>query len=100
MRNRFNEQLEQLNVELIKMGALCEEAISAAAAQGGQGGGMTMGDENCLIQINGGYLVVNAAGDGVDSNGSVEVNGTFETLVRFQKGTMASEVAKILFPEG
>ena len=30
MRNRFNEQLEQLNVELIKIGALCEEAISAA----------------------------------------------------------------------
>lgn len=30
MRNSFNEQLEQLNVELIKMGALCEEAISAA----------------------------------------------------------------------
>lgn len=30
MRNRFNEQLEQLNVELIEMGALCEEAISAA----------------------------------------------------------------------
>ena len=30
MRNRFNEQLEQLNVELIKMGALCEEAICAA----------------------------------------------------------------------
>ena len=31
MRDRFNKQLEQLNVELIKMGALCEEAISAAA---------------------------------------------------------------------
>lgn len=30
MRNSFNEQLEKLNVELIKMGALCEEAISAA----------------------------------------------------------------------
>lgn len=30
MRNHFNEQLEQLNIELIKMGALCEEAISAA----------------------------------------------------------------------
>ena len=30
MRNKFNEQLEQLNVELIQMGALCEEAISAA----------------------------------------------------------------------
>ena len=30
MRNTFNEQLDQLNVELIRMGALCEEAISAA----------------------------------------------------------------------
>ena len=30
MRERFHEQMEQLNVELIKMGALCEEAISAA----------------------------------------------------------------------
>ena len=31
MRNTFQEQLEQLNVELIRMGALCEEAISDAA---------------------------------------------------------------------
>ena len=31
MRNRFNEQLSQLNTELITMGALCEEAISKAA---------------------------------------------------------------------
>ena len=30
MRNRFDEQLEQLNVELIKMGALCEEIIACA----------------------------------------------------------------------
>lgn len=30
MRKRFDEQLELLSVELIKMGALCEEAISAA----------------------------------------------------------------------
>jgi len=30
MRNRFNQQLEYLNVELITMGALCEQAISAA----------------------------------------------------------------------
>ena len=30
MRNMFHEQLDQLNVELIKMGAMCEEAISAA----------------------------------------------------------------------
>lgn len=31
MRNKFDEQLDLLNVELIKMGALCEEAIAAAA---------------------------------------------------------------------
>lgn len=31
MRNRFDEQLERLHVELIQMGALCEEAISAAS---------------------------------------------------------------------
>ena len=30
MRTRFDEQLEQLNVELIRMGALCEEAINYA----------------------------------------------------------------------
>lgn len=31
MRNKFDEQLNSLNNELIIMGALCEEAISAAA---------------------------------------------------------------------
>ncbi len=30
MRSKFDEQLELLNVELIKMGALCEDAISSA----------------------------------------------------------------------
>ena len=30
MRNKFEQQLETLNVELIKMGALCEEAIAFA----------------------------------------------------------------------
>ena len=30
MRNRFDEQLEQLNIELIRMGALCEESIACA----------------------------------------------------------------------
>ena len=30
MRNKFDEQLELLNVEIIKMGALCESAIAAA----------------------------------------------------------------------
>jgi len=31
MRNRFDEQLDYLNVQLIRMGALCEEAISYAS---------------------------------------------------------------------
>ena len=30
MRRHYDEQLAQLNTELITMGALCEEAISAA----------------------------------------------------------------------
>lgn len=30
MRNRFDEELDKLNVELITMGALCEDAISAS----------------------------------------------------------------------
>ena len=31
MRNKFGEQLERLHVEMIQMGALCEDGISAAA---------------------------------------------------------------------
>lgn len=31
MRNRFDHQLDELNTELIKMGAMCEEAIAGAA---------------------------------------------------------------------
>ena len=31
MRTRFDEQLRQLNIELIRMGSLCEEAISTSA---------------------------------------------------------------------
>lgn len=33
MRMRFDQQLEELNLELIKMGALCEKAIRRAADQ-------------------------------------------------------------------
>lgn len=44
---------------------------------GRQGGAMAMpgASEECLIQINGGMLVVNAGGDGLDSNGYIEING-------------------------
>lgn len=44
MRNRFDEQLELLNVELIRMGALCEDAISYAARA-------LMGEQNLVEQV-------------------------------------------------
>lgn len=44
MRNRFDEQLEQLNVELIRMGALCEDAISYASRT-------LMGERNLAEQV-------------------------------------------------
>ncbi len=39
------------------------------------GGGMGTVSEDCLIQINGGTLILDAGGDGIDSNGSVEITG-------------------------
>lgn len=51
------------------------EAAPDAAPGGEPGGAMPGASEDCQIQINGGYLVVDAGGDGIDSNGSVEVNG-------------------------
>jgi hypothetical protein len=39
------------------------------------GGGMMDGDSSCVFQMNGGYLEIDASGDGVDSNGSVEITG-------------------------
>ena len=45
MRNRFDEQLSQLHIELVKMGALCEEGISAAAKA------IEEGDEALLRRI-------------------------------------------------
>ncbi|MBT9777421.1 phosphate signaling complex protein PhoU [Clostridium sp. MCC353] len=44
MRNRFDEQLEYLNVELIRMGALCEDAISYASRT-------LMGENNLADQV-------------------------------------------------
>ena len=36
---------------------------------------MGQADNSCLIQINGGYVVVDSVGDAIDSNGNVEVTG-------------------------
>ncbi len=43
MRNRFDEQLNQLNVELIKLGSLCEESIACAVK--------ALFDEKCAKMI-------------------------------------------------
>ena len=43
---------------------------------GGAGGPMASNaSEDCLIQINGGKVTIDAGGDGLDSNGYVEING-------------------------
>ncbi len=52
-------------------------------------GKLTLSDETRPLK--GGFILV---------DGSVEVNCTFDTLVRLQKGEMAGEVAAVLFPEG
>ena len=52
------------------------------------GGKLTLSDQTRPIR--GGFILV---------NGSVEVNGAFETLMRLQKGRMAGEVVNRLFPE-
>ena len=60
--------------------AQSSDAAVQPGGNGGQGdlaGGNAPGqtDDNCLIQINGGYIEIDAQGDGVDSNGNVEVTG-------------------------
>ena len=44
MRNKFDQQLEKLNQELIRMGALCETAIDAATT--------ALGDKNVQLAKN------------------------------------------------
>ncbi len=59
-----------------------DDGINASTGGGGdfgmggrpaQGGFVTSG--NCFLYINGGYVVVNATGDGIDVNGSVVMTG-------------------------
>ena len=52
-------------------------------------GKLTLADQTRPLK--GGFILV---------DGSVEVNCTFDTLVRLQKGELAGEVAAVLFPQG
>ena len=60
----------------LAMPPMSKVAWSAVAKPlAGRGGAPGASDSNCLIQINGGKVVLNSQGDGVDSNGNVEING-------------------------
>lgn len=60
--------------------AVSDDGLNAAG--GNDGSGMGAGgrdsfasDENCYIRISGGTLMINANGDGVDSNGALYISG-------------------------
>lgn len=70
-----------------KREGLGEKAVALANEKLG-GGKLTLSRETRPIR--GGFIL---------KNGNVEVNGTFETLVRLQRAETAGAVAKQLFPE-
>ena len=55
MRNRFDEQLFELNREIIEMGAMCEEAI-ASAAKALTTGDMTLAANVCTDLNEGAFV--------------------------------------------
>lgn len=63
-------------------------APAVEAANRKMNGKLTLSDQTRALK--GGFVLV---------NGNVEINCTFDTLVRLQRGEMAGEVAKILFPQ-
>ncbi len=69
-----------------KAGALLDKVVTGASALLAGTGMLTLAEESRPIK--GGLIL---------SDGDVEVNCTFETLVRLQRDEMASEVAKVLF---
>ncbi|HPE16544.1 MAG TPA: V-type ATP synthase subunit E family protein [Oscillospiraceae bacterium] len=68
----------------------CGDKILAAAnrklAEAGKTAALTLSPKTAPIQ--GGLIL---------SDGNIEINCTFETLVRLQRGTLAGEAAKVLF---
>ena len=56
---------------------------------GGMGGGMSA-NSNGSIKISGGTLYINASGDGIDANGTLEINGGHTTVVGPTRGDTAT----------
>ena len=69
-----------------KAGAVLDKVVSGASAILNGTGLLTLADET--RPMDGGFIL---------SDGAVEVNCTFDTLIRLQRGALAGEVAKVLF---
>lgn len=73
----------KLNINSSDDGFNAASGGTAASAQGNQGfpakpagrGGMQDYDSGCVISMTNGFVLINAEGDGVDSNGSVSMTG-------------------------
>lgn len=69
-----------------KVGAVLDKVVSGASALMNGTGMLTLAEET--RPMDGGFIL---------SDGAVEVNCTFDTLIRLQRGALAGEVAKVLF---
>ena len=74
------------DVAASKAGALLDKVVTGASAVLNGTGMLTLAEET--RPMDGGFIL---------SDGAVEVNCTFDTLIRLQRGALAGEVAKALF---
>ncbi len=58
--------------------------------KGGMGGGGMSSSSNGSIVISGGTLYINASGDGIDANGTLEISGGYTTVVGPTQGDTAT----------
>lgn len=69
-----------------KVGAVLDQVVAGASAVLSGTAMLTLAEE--ARPMDGGFIL---------SDGAVEVNCTFDTLIRLQRGALAGEVAKVLF---
>lgn len=69
-----------------RAGAILDKMVAGASAVLSGTGMLTLAEET--RPMDGGFIL---------SDGAVEVNCTFDTLIRLQRGALAGEVAKVLF---
>ena len=74
------------DVAASKAGAILDKVVTGASAVLNGTGMLTLAEET--RPMDGGFIL---------SDGAVEVNCTFDTLIRLQRGALSGEVAKVLF---